>query len=138
MQDHLGETFDAAVSGVTKFGLFAALPSGVEGLIPVESLPDDRYVYDETRMTLTGERANRVFTFGMALQVVCVAADPSTGRVDFRLPGMEDAPGRAAKEEKPLPLERKKKPQGKGQGKRRGSGKPAMHVPKGRRKGKKG
>lgn len=86
MQDHLGETFDAAVSGVTKFGLFAALPSGVEGLIPVESLPDDRYVYDETRMTLTGERANRVFTFGMALQVVCVAAAPSTGRVDFRLP----------------------------------------------------
>ena len=143
MLDHLGETFDAAVSGVTKFGLFAALPSGVEGLIPVESLPEDRYVYDETRMTLTGERANRVFTFGMALQVVCVAADPSTGRVDFRLPGMEDAPGRAAPAVKPLPVPGKKKPQGgrpqgKVPGKRRGSGKPAMHVPKGRRKGKKG
>ena len=103
MKGHVGETFTASVSGVTKFGLFAALPSGVEGLIPVETLPDDRYVYDEQRLTLTGERVKRVFTFGMELPVVCVAADEGVGQVDFRLPGQESVPGRAKPAPKPIP-----------------------------------
>ena len=37
MQGHLGETFPVTVSGVTRFGLFVALPTGIEGLIPVET-----------------------------------------------------------------------------------------------------
>ena len=137
MRGHIGEEFPAAVSGVTRFGVFAALPSGVEGLIPVETLPEDRYEYDDLRMSLTGERTGRVFTFGMELTVVCVAADPSTGRVEFRLPGQEEAPARERREERPLPLHRgggrgKDRP---GSGKKRGS-RPAMHVPK-RGKGRK-
>lgn len=134
MGQHLGETFPAAVSGVTRFGVFAALPNGVEGLIPTEALPDDRYAYDELRMSLTGERTGKVFSFGMALEVVCVAADPSTGRVEFRLPGQEEVPVRERREEKPLPAGRGKgRPAG---GKKRGS-RPAMHVPKRGKRGKK-
>ncbi|MDD5938052.1 MAG: ribonuclease R [Clostridiales bacterium] len=136
MRDHIGETFPAAVSGVTKFGLFAALPSGVEGLIPVESLPDDRYDYDELHLTLTGERTGRKYTFGMALEVVCVAADPGTGQVDFRLPGREDAPGRPARAERPLPERSRKKRESARKGGRRGGNRPAMHVPKKRGKGR--
>lgn len=146
MSGRLGESFQAAVSGVAKFGLFAALPSGVEGLVPVESLPDDHYVYDETRMTLIGERTGRRFTFGMELTVVCVAADPSTGRIDFRLPGQENAPGRSDPAARPQPRAERSgsgrpksaKPGagGKTPGKRRGA-KPAMHVPKPRRRGPK-
>ncbi|MGE9970522.1 ribonuclease R [Candidatus Pseudoscillospira sp. SGI.172] len=141
MEGHLGESFQAAVSGVTKFGLFAALPSGVEGLIPVESLPDDHYAYDETRMTLTGEHTGRSFTFGMELTVVCVAADASTGRIDFRLPGQENAPGRSEPAPRPQPQARPERSRSDRRnsgrsGKRRG-GKPAMHVPKPRKKGKK-
>ena len=141
MEGHLGESFQAAVSGVTKFGLFAALPSGVEGLIPVESLPDDHYAYDETRMTLTGEHSGRSFTFGMELTVVCVAADASTGRIDFRLPGQENAPGRSEPAPRPQPQARPERSRSDRRnsarsGKRR-DGKPAMHVPKPRKKGKK-
>ena len=54
MTAHVGDTFQGAVTGVTKFGLFVGLPNGVEGLLPVTALPDDRYEYDEIRMTLTG------------------------------------------------------------------------------------
>lgn len=138
MQEHIGEQFPAAVSGVTRFGLFAALPNGVEGLIPVETLPEDHYVYDEAAMRLTGERTGAVYSFGMALPVVCVAADPSTGRVDFRLPGREEVPAQRDSHREPMdkPLPRGGKGRARTGGKRRGS-KPAMHVPKPRR-GKRG
>ncbi len=135
MHAHLGESFSAAVSGVTRFGLFAALESGVEGLIPVETLPEDDCVYDEVSMTLSGERTGAVYSFGMALTVVCVAADPGTGRVDFRLPGREEAPAQPRHEDKPLPTGRRrgeKKP-----GLRKKGGRPAMHVPR-RKKGGRG
>lgn len=143
MHEHLGESFPAAVSGVTRFGVFAALPNGVEGLIPVETLPEDHYEYDELRMSLVGERTGGTYTFGMALTVVCVAADPSTGRIDFRLPGREEVPARdqGTPEKSGLPH------QGGGRGKgkaaagkkpgKKGRSRPAMHVPKrgkGRRK----
>ncbi len=140
MRDHIGEEFPAAVSGVTRFGLFAALPNGVEGLVPVETLPEDHYVYDEDRMSLTGERTGAVYSFGMELPVVCVAADPSTGRVDFRLPGREEVPARrdSHREAMDRPSRSNSSRGGKGRtgGKRRGN-KPAMHVPKPRR-GKRG
>ncbi len=136
MRDHLGETFPAAVSGVTKFGLFAALPNGVEGFIPVETLPEDRYSYDESHMTLTGEQTKRQFAFGMELQVVCVSADPSTGRVEFRLPGQENTASRPQRERAPLPAEKRARRMGRSQEKRRNN-KPAMHVPKRGKRGKK-
>ncbi len=134
MKEHIGESFPAAVSGATRFGLFAALPNGVEGFIPVETLPQDHYLYDEKALTLTGERTGRAFPFGMALEVVCVSADPGTGRIEFRLPGQETVPAQSRREEKTLPP---KKPSHHGptHGKGRGS-RPAMHVPKRSRKGK--
>jgi len=92
MKNHVGETFEASVSGVTRFGIFATLFSGIEGLLPMNALPDDFYVYDEIHMNLTGERSHIVYTLGMPIQVVCVHADPATGRVDFRLPEEPDLP----------------------------------------------
>lgn len=89
MQGHLGERFSGLVSGVTRFGLFILLANGVEGLLPATALPEDGYSYDEGQMTLTGERTGVVFSFGMALEAVCVSADPGSGQIEFCLPGGE-------------------------------------------------
>jgi len=106
MQGHIGEKFPAAVSGVTRYGLFVTLPFGVEGMVPVESLPGFDYDYDEHRMTLTGRGGQ--FTFGMPLEVVCVAADPGSGQIDFRLVGTPmSVPKR--KDEKKVSVPPKKK-----------------------------
>lgn len=142
MRSHIGEEFDAAISGVTKFGLFAALSNGVEGLIPVETLPDDHYEYDELRLTLTGVRTGAVYAFGSPLRVVCVSADPGTGRVEFRLPGREEVPSgkAAAAEERPARRNygrfhrQESFPRNKQPG--HGHSRPAMHVPRRGRKGK--
>ena len=134
MQGHLGETFPALVSGVTRQGLFAALPSGVEGFLPLESLPGGRYHYDEDHLTLTGPEVS--YTFGSPLEVVCVLAEPATGRVEFALAGAEVRPNpgpkppRTGRANKPAP----KKAGGKAAGGKGKGGRRSMHVPK-RRKG---
>ena len=109
MADHIGEKFPAAVSGVTRYGLFVMLPFGVEGMVPVESLPGFEYDFDEYRMTLTGRGG--VYTFGMPLEVVCVSADPGTGQIDFRLEGTPEAAARRKPEKKPVQPPKQKKKQ---------------------------
>jgi ribonuclease R len=112
MQDHLDEVFPGAVSGVVKHGLFVVLANGVEGFVPVPSLPPDRYHYDEGRMALRGERSENLFTFGMGLKVVCIAADPGTGQIEFRLEGYEEgapAPKVQAVDHRRMPSGRKGK-----------------------------
>ncbi len=85
MREHLGEPFRGLVSGVARFGLFVTAENGVEGLLPAEALPEDEYLFDEQKLTLTGQREKNRFFFGMPLAVTCVSADPAAGQVDFRL-----------------------------------------------------
>ena len=128
MTAHVGDTFQGAVTGVTKFGLFVGLPNGVEGLLPVTALPDDRYEYDEVRMTLTGARTKFTYTFGMPLEVLCAAANPGSGQTDFTLPGVVPAaqPTRPAKPAK----EAGRPPKGRGGRGRKPSPKPGYRPPK--------
>ena len=128
MSAHVGETFPGAVSGVTRFGLFVALANGVEGLLPVTALPDDRYEYDEVRMTLTGSRTKLTYSFGMPLEVLCAAANAGSGQIDFTLPGVEGAAPRVIPAAAPKHQTRTKA--------KRPSGKPAYRPPK-RERGRK-
>ena len=86
MAGHLGETFPAAVSGVSRFGLFVLTAAGAEGFLPVEALPGGHYAFDEGHMTLSGP-GGEVFALGTPLEVVCASADPGSGQIGFRLPG---------------------------------------------------
>ena len=135
MKKHLGEHVTAAVSGVTRFGLFLMLDNGVEGLLSADALPEDDYRYDEGAMKLVGQR--NTYSFGQTMEVVVAAAEPAAGRVDFRLPGV---PVRVSRLAMRAEAERDRFPgttprrQRRETGKKRG-GKPAMHVPK-RKKGK--
>lgn len=85
MLDHLGETFNGTVSGVTQFGLFIHLSNGVEGLIHVSYLTDDYYVLNEKQMALVGERTRRVFRLGDPVQVEVINANKEALTIDFAL-----------------------------------------------------
>lgn len=82
---HLGESFPAAVTGLTRFGVFVGLENGVEGMLPIEALPGGGYALDEDTLTLHGADGGLTLAFGDPLTVTAVAADPSTGRIDFTL-----------------------------------------------------
>ncbi len=86
MQDKIGERYEATVSGVTSFGIFAELPNSIEGLIPIETLPDDSYEFIEERLLLRGTKNS--FCLGKKLLVEVVGVDRGARRVLFSLSGI--------------------------------------------------
>ena len=85
MESQIGETFEGVISGVTDWGLYVELPNTVEGLVHVNSLMDDYYVYDSVHYTLTGERKKRSFAIGQKVKVRIAQADARERTVDFVL-----------------------------------------------------
>lgn len=89
MYDHIGEHFDAKVSGITSFGIFCELDNTVEGLVGYASM-DDFYRFDEENYVAIGERTQKTIHMGDPVRIVVVGADPILGRIDFQMEGDED------------------------------------------------
>ncbi|MFZ1011792.1 MAG: VacB/RNase II family 3'-5' exoribonuclease [Terracidiphilus sp.] len=71
MQDKVGEEFAALVLNPAKYGLFVELTDlFVEGLVPIDLLPGDRYTWRENTHEIVGERWGRRFRAGDRVQVV--------------------------------------------------------------------
>ena len=71
MEDRVGEEFAALVLNPTKYGLFVELTDlFVEGLVPIDSLRDDRYTFRENTHEIVGDRTNRRFRAGDRVQVI--------------------------------------------------------------------
>ena len=85
MSYHLGEVFEGIVSGVTGWGLYVELPNTVEGLIHVNTLRDDFYVFDQEAYELRGEMSHKVFRLGQKVRVRVEDADAMMKTVDFVL-----------------------------------------------------
>ena len=86
MIDRVGATFPARISGVARFGLFARLDeTGADGIIPMNSLPDDYYFHDEKRQALIGRRTKRVFQLAQRIVVRLEQADRLTGGMAFTI-----------------------------------------------------
>lgn len=79
----VGEPFEASITGVTRFGLFVGLDNGVEGLIHVDTMEDDEYIYQEDTMTLQGRFSGKTYSMGMPVKVTLVRADKEKKEVDF-------------------------------------------------------
>jgi ribonuclease R len=71
MQDRVGEEFAALVLNPAKYGLFVELTDlFVEGLVPIDTLRDDRYTWRENTHEIIGERWGRRFRAGDSVQVI--------------------------------------------------------------------
>ena len=85
MESRIGETFEGIISSVTDWGFYVELPNTVEGLVHVNSLMDDYYIYDSIRHSLTGERKKKRFAVGQKVKVRVSEADAGERTVDFIL-----------------------------------------------------
>lgn len=84
MSKLLGQEFQGLVSSVTRFGLFVILRQfDVDGLVRLESLPGDRFEFDEENMRLVGRSSGHVIAVGDLMQIQVAAADTEEGRIDF-------------------------------------------------------
>lgn len=85
MQDHLNEEFEGIISGVTNFGFFVELPNTIEGLVRIESLPEDGYMYFEKSYKLKGQA--HCYSLGDKIKVKAVKASMYDRKIEFVLAG---------------------------------------------------
>ena len=74
-QNHIGEIFDGTVSGVTSFGIFVELKNTVEGLVRVEEMKDDYYIFDDKNVKLVGKHTKQEFKLGDKVKVKVINAN---------------------------------------------------------------
>jgi ribonuclease R len=86
MKDRVGESFDAIISGLTSFGIFAEIiENKCEGLIAVQSLMDDFYEFDEDNYMLVGKRTKRKFQLGDEIKIEVKSVNLPRRQLDFSL-----------------------------------------------------
>ena len=84
MERHLGDDFFGTVSGVTSFGIFVLLDDVfVEGLVHVNSMNDDYYIFRQDQYLLVGERSHRSFRLGDRLRIRVARVDKEERFIDF-------------------------------------------------------
>ena len=86
MSDHLGETFQGTISGVTEFGLYVEIDENkCEGMIPLRDLEGDYYDFDEKNYCLRGRRYHHQYNLGDSVKVEVSRADLYRKQLDFKL-----------------------------------------------------
>ena len=85
MQDKIGNEYEAIISSVTNFGMFAELENTVEGIIRFENMGDEYFIYNESNKSLTGEKTKRVFKIGDKINIRVIEANKALRKVAFEL-----------------------------------------------------
>ena len=85
MEEHIGEIFNGVISGVTEFGLFVELENTVEGLVRIDDIPGDYYLYSKEQNAMLGRKNKNRYVYGDKVIVEVIKASRETAQVDFRI-----------------------------------------------------
>ena len=85
MESHIGEEYDGIVDTVMNFGMFIELPNLIEGLVRVENIKGDYYVFNEATKSLIGQRKGKIYRLGQKVRVKCIAASKENSTIDFSI-----------------------------------------------------
>ncbi len=83
MERQIGQVFEGVISGVTNHGFYVELPSTVEGMVSVNDLRGEYYVFDEEQMELRGEITGRAYRLGQKVRVAVAGTDRMNRTIDF-------------------------------------------------------
>ncbi len=83
---HIGESFEGLISGVSSTGLFVEItPYLIEGLIKIEDMEDDFYLYDEKTYSLIGKELGKIYRLGDEIKIIVKEVNLELNQVDFLL-----------------------------------------------------
>jgi ribonuclease R len=100
LSERVGELVECRITGVQPFGFFATVEGlGGDGLVPVSTLGDEYFRYDEASQSLVGEESGESFASGRRLKLRLVEANPVSGGLRFALPDAAHAPASARRQE---------------------------------------
>ncbi|HLY99905.1 MAG TPA: RNB domain-containing ribonuclease, partial [Candidatus Angelobacter sp.] len=104
METRLGEDFEGLIVSVTKYGFFVELHDlFVEGLVPLNSLEDDRYNFHENTRQIIGGKSRRTYSIGDRVRVIMDRIDRVQRKIQFAVfkeKAFEAKPRRAPKQRK--------------------------------------
>ena len=82
LKKHVGEQYNAVVTGMADFGLFAEIDNFfVSGLIHVTDLPGDRYFHDKDANILRGRKTGRAYKLGQNIMVTIANVSPEERKI---------------------------------------------------------
>jgi ribonuclease R len=80
------QRYPALVTDLRNFGFFVDVTGlAMSGLVPLSTMDDDFYIYDEQRNQLIGRRTRRAIRLGDKLEVQVAKVDTVKKQVDFQL-----------------------------------------------------
>jgi len=86
LSDKIGQSFNGAISGISKWGIFVELEgSKCEGMIPLKYLDDDFYYLDDDNYRVIGQHYGREFKLGAPLRIIVKRVDLQKKQMDFIL-----------------------------------------------------
>ena len=86
MEDKVGKIFKGIVSGLTERGVYVELSKNkCEGMVPIKSIEEDQYFYDEKKHQIQGYVSGNIIKLGDAIQVIVKKADIMNRQLDFNL-----------------------------------------------------
>jgi len=86
MMNRVGDDFNSLIISTTRFGFFVELEDlFIEGLVPIDTLPNDRFAYHENTRKIIGERTRRQFSIGDKVRVRLDRVDAVENKLQFSL-----------------------------------------------------
>jgi ribonuclease R len=99
MESRVGDDFDGLIVSVTKFGMFVELNDlFIEGLVPLNSLINDRYLYHENTRQIVGQRTRKTYSMGDKIHVFVDRIDHTQKRIQFGI--VEEQPAKTVRKRK--------------------------------------
>ncbi len=83
MEKRIGQVFDGVISGVVNRGFYVELPNTIEGMVSVNDLGREYFVFDEEQMELRGEISGNVYRLGQKVRVTVAGTDRLNRTIDF-------------------------------------------------------
>ena len=86
MGDKIGNEYDAHISGITSYGIYAEIDENhCEGMVPMRDLDDDYYEFDEKNFLLRGRRHHHKYQLGDPIRIKVARANVEKRQLDFTL-----------------------------------------------------
>jgi ribonuclease R len=86
LADRIGASFEGAISGVTRAGLFIKLDgTGADGFVPARTIGHEYFQYEEAQHAMVGRNSGESYRLGDRVTVKLVEAAPVAGALRFEL-----------------------------------------------------
>ncbi|ONI43102.1 ribonuclease R [Candidatus Epulonipiscium fishelsonii] len=89
METKVGEKFEGIINGITSWGIYVQLKNTIEGLIHVNDMWDDYYIYDADRHRFIGEDTRKIYQLGDKIKIKIIGVDTKTRTINFTIDSEE-------------------------------------------------